>query len=103
MPLHQIRRKLKQNMDYLFWSVCSVELKKNSTKLPSRASECREKIRCYTLNIDQIITVVNDILPRAQACIESDRGAFEYKLKSFKKRFNRYFFTADIFSSSVQH
>ena len=30
-----------------------------------------------SLNKDQIITVVNDILPRAQACIESDRGAFE--------------------------
>ena len=36
-----------------------------------------------------IVTVVNDILPIAQACIESDGGAFEYKLKSFKKRLNR--------------
>ena len=39
-----------------------------------------------SLNKDQIITPVNDILPRAQACIKSDRGAFEYKLRSFKKR-----------------
>ena len=38
-----------------------------------------------SLNTNQIITTVNDILPRAQACIESDGGAFEYKLKSFKK------------------
>ena len=40
----------------------------------------------------QIITVVNDILPWAQACIKFDGGAFEYKLKSFKKRLNREFF-----------
>ena len=44
------------------------------------------------LNRDQIITTVNDILQRPQACIESDGGAFEYKLKSFKKRLIRYFF-----------
>ena len=42
-----------------------------------------------SLNKDQIITAVNGILPRAKACIESDGGAFEYKLKSFKKRLNR--------------
>ena len=56
-----------------------------------------------SLNKDQIITAVNDILPGAQACIESDGGAFEYKLKSVKKRFIRYFFIADIFNSNVQH
>ena len=42
-----------------------------------------------SLNKDQIITAVNDILPRAQTCIESDGGEFEYKLKSFKKKLNR--------------
>ena len=31
----------------------------------------------------------NDILPRYQACIESDGGTFEYKLKSFKRRLSR--------------
>ena len=31
-----------------------------------------------SLNKDQIITAVNDILPRAQACIESDARTFEY-------------------------
>ena len=41
-----------------------------------------------SLDKDQISTAVNDILPRAQACIESDGGAFEYKLKSFKKILN---------------
>ena len=41
-----------------------------------------------SLNKDQITTVVNDILPRAQSCIESDGRTLEYRLKSFKKRFN---------------
>ena len=48
-----------------------------------------------SLNKDQINTTVNDILPRAQACIEYDGAAFEYKLKFFKKRLNRVFFIAD--------
>ena len=42
-----------------------------------------------SLNRDQIITAVNDILLIAQACIESDGRAFANKLKSFKKRFIR--------------
>ena len=56
-----------------------------------------------SLNKDQIIIAVNDILQRTQACIESDGGAFEYKLKSFKKRLNRSLFIADIFSSNAHH
>ena len=42
-----------------------------------------------SLNKNQIISAVNDILLRAQACIEFDGGEFECKLISFKKRFNR--------------
>ena len=42
-----------------------------------------------SLNKDRIITAVNDMLPRAQACIESDGGAFEDELKFFKKELNR--------------
>ena len=41
-----------------------------------------------TLNKGQRITAVNDSLPRAQACIESDREAFEYTLKYFEKKLN---------------
>ena len=55
------------------------------------------------LNKDQIITAVNNILPRVQVCIESNRRAFEYKLKLFKKKCNRYFCIADIFPSNDQH
>ena len=82
--------KLGQNMDYWFWSVCLVELRKNpSNSLP----ELVNTVARYTasLNTDQIITAVNDIPPRARACIEYDGGAFEYKLKYLKKRLNRYF------------
>ena len=43
------------------------------------------------------------VLPRAKACIESDGGAFEYKLKSLRKDLIVNFFIADIFSPNVQH
>ena len=55
-----------------------------------------------SLNQDQIITAVNDILPRAQACIESDGGALEYKLKSLNKR-QSFIFYCGYFSLNVQH
>ena len=47
------------------------------------------------INKYQIISALNDTLPRAQACIDSDGGAFEYKLKAF--------FIANIFSLNAQH
>ena len=74
-------------------------------KLPGPPLELVSIVERYaaSLNEDQILTAVNDILPKKQACIESDGGAFEYKLKSFKRRLNRYFFIADTFSSNVQH
>ena len=66
------------------FNCCLVELRKN---LPNSLPELVNNVDRYaaSLNKDQIITAVNDILPRAQACIESDGWAFEYKLKSFKK------------------
>ena len=56
-----------------------------------------------SLNKDQIITSVNDILARAQACIESDGGTLEYKMKSFEKKLHRKFVITDISSPNVQH
>ena len=58
-------------------------------QVPSRANKHCGKICSYSLEKDQIINAVYDILPWAQACIESGGGAFEYKLKSVKKRLNR--------------
>ena len=60
-----------------------VELRKNP---PNSLPELVKTLERYaaSLNKDRIITAVNDILPRAQACTESDEGAFEYELKSFK-------------------
>ena len=58
-------------------------------QLPSRAIVNTVGRYAASLNKDQIITAANNILLRAQACIVSDGGAFEYKLKSFKKRLNR--------------
>ena len=64
------------------------ELRKNS---PNSLPELVNTVERYaaSINKDQIITATNDILPRTQACIESAGGAFEQKLKSFKRRLNR--------------
>ena len=73
-----------------------VEEKPNSsislpTPISNSVSELVNSVERYaaSLNKHQIIAAVNDILARALACIESDGGAFEYKLKSFKKKLNR--------------
>ena len=70
---------------YWFWSVCLVELRKNP---PNSLPELVNTVERYaaSLNKDQITAAVNAIPPRAKVCIESDGGAFEYKLKSFKER-----------------
>ena len=55
--------------------------------LLQRPTELLYTVETYaaSLNKDEFITTVNDILLRAQACIESGGGAFENKLKFFKK------------------
>ena len=75
-------------LNYWFWFVSLADLRKNP---PNSLPELVNTVERYaaSLNKDQITTAVNDILPRAQACIKSDGGAFEYKFKSFKKRHNR--------------
>ena len=77
-------------LDYWFWSVCLVELRKNpSNSLPELVYTVAKY--AASLNKDQIITAVNDMLPRAQACIASDGEAFKYELKYFKKRHVNFF------------
>ena len=70
-----------------------IEKKPNSSisNPPNSLPELVNTVERYaaSLNKYQIITAANDILPRALACIESDGGAFEYKLKSFQKIPNR--------------
>ena len=77
---------MEENVD----TVRNLVEKKNSSisNPPNSLPELVNTVERYaaSLNKDQIITAVNDILPRAQAYIESDGGAFEYKRKSFKKR-----------------
>ena len=43
-------------------------------------------VRYLVKSLSGTSLAVDNILPRAQASIESDGGTFEYKLKSFKKR-----------------
>lgn len=72
-------------LDYWFWSVCMVELRKNP---PNSLPDLVNTVGGYaaSLNYDQISAAVKDVLPRANACIEADGGAFEYKLKGIKRR-----------------
>ena len=86
MPLHQIRCKLELLVEYhslQLWKSNVLYLWKYYRELVNTVER-----NAASLNKDQIITAENHILPRAQA----DVGAFDYKLKSFKKRLNRYFF-----------
>ena len=59
-------------MDYWFWSVNIVELRKNPPNSLPELVNTVERYTAYSLNKDQIITAANDILPRAQVCIEFD-------------------------------
>ena len=84
---------MEENIDTV-WNL--VERKPNcSISLPTPTSnslpELVNTVVTYaaSLNKDQNITAVDDVLPWAQAWIESDVGAFYYKLKSFKKILSR--------------
>ena len=65
--------------------MCLSELRRNP---PSSLEELRDTLEEFsmTLDKDEISKACRDIFPRAAACIESAGGAFEYKLKKFKKR-----------------
>lgn len=72
-------------LDFWFWSVCLAELRRNP---PSSLDELKETVEVYsnTLEKEEIIKACRDILPRADACIQSGGGAFEYKLKKIKRK-----------------
>ena len=59
-------------------------------QLPSRAGEHSGKISA-SLNKDQIITAVNDILPRTQACIETVEGHLSINWNPSRKYLIVYF------------
>ena len=94
MPFHREAmtgkksRSISHRLQVLVCTVCIFKLRKDPLNSPPELVNAVERCAA-SFNKDQIITAVNDILPRAQACIKSDGGAFEYKLKSFKKRFIR--------------
>ena len=69
---------LKKNIDTVR---NPLEKNVNLFHFPSRASERCRKIPDSSLDKEQIVTAVN--ATRAQACIDSDGGAFKYKRKYF--------------------
>ena len=45
----------------------------------------RKNLKLYPYKPEEIRKAVNDILPRASACIAANGGAFEYKLRKHKR------------------
>ena len=79
------------------WRIQSPTALRKEFRKHFKSSPRRLPHNAASLNKEQIITDVNDILPRAQAFIESVGGAFDYKLKSFKNRLSRSFFYCGYF------
>ena len=77
----------QQNVPRLLagFSLCLVKLRKNP---PNSLPELVKIVERYTASLkkDQIITAVNDIQPRTQACIESDGGALRVQTEILQEK-----------------
>jgi hypothetical protein len=73
-------------LDYWFWSVCLQELRRNP---PNTLEELMETVNEYSdsLEKEEIMKAVGNILKRAECCIEAEGGAFEYKMKKAKNSY----------------
>lgn len=71
-------------LDYWFWSVCLAELRRSP---PASIEELKQTVTEFanSLTPEEIKKAVGDIIPRAEACIMSNGGAFEYRLKKHKR------------------
>ena len=69
---------------YWFWSVCLAELRRSP---PASIEELKHTVTEFanSLTPEEIKKAVGDIIPRAEACIMSNGGAFEYRLKKHKR------------------
>ena len=74
----------EQEIVFCFWSVCLAELNRCP---PRTIDELKATVEAYaaSLTLEEISKAVHDILPRAEACILAEEGAFEYKLKKHKR------------------
>ena len=71
-------------LDYWFWGVCLAELRRSPPASPEELMETVNEFAA-SLSPEEIRKAVNDILPRASACIAANGGAFEYKLRKHKR------------------
>ena len=71
-------------LDYWFWGACLQELRRSP---PRTIDELKATVEAYaaSLTSEEISKAVLDILPRAEACILAEGGAFEYRLKQHKR------------------
>ena len=70
-------------LDYWFWGACLQELRRSP---PRTIDELKATVEAYaaSLTSEEISKAVHDILPRAEACILAEGGAFEHGLKKHK-------------------
>ena len=71
-----------------FWSVCLRELRRCP---PTSLEALQDTVNGFADSLDRedIIKSARDIIIRTKACKEAQGGAFEYKLKKFKRSLNR--------------
>ena len=71
-------------LDYWFWGACLQELRRSP---PRSIDELKATVEAYAASLtpEEISKAVLDILPRAEACILAEGGAFEYRLKQHKR------------------
>ena len=71
-------------LDYWFWGACLQELRRSP---PRSIDELKATVEAYAASLtpEEISKAVMDILPRAEACILAEGGAFEYGLKKHKR------------------
>ena len=71
-------------LDYWFWSVCLAEVRKNC---PASLDELINTVNQFACSLEEeaIRKACNNIKFRAQACIESDGGPFEFKLNKMER------------------
>ena len=70
-------------LDFWFWSVCLQELRRNPPRTIDQLKATVESFAA-SLTAEEISKAVNDILPRAEACILAEGGSFEHVLKKHK-------------------
>ena len=74
-------------LDFWFWSVCLTELRRSP---PNSLEELKNTVNDFAdrLTREEVIKSARDLHIRAKCCKEAKGGAFEFKLKKYKRDLN---------------